>query len=176
MVAVPGCQQRGILRGGGRAANMAGNRESFAMTRAILLTAVLLICAAASPEQQVRDAEKAINDAYAANDLPTYFSYYAPDLRALYPEGPTNLPDYIKSWTATIKSGAKMVGFADHGMVVQVSPSGDAAVASYQATAKQLNADKSVTTENFNETDVWFKRKGAWKIVEIHYSEIPEKK
>ncbi len=141
-----------------------------------LAALLLLTCAAApSPEQQIRDAEKGINDAYAANDLPAYFSYYAPDLRALYPEGPTNLPDYVKSWTATIKSGAKMVGFSYRDMVVQVSPSQDAAVASYQATAQQRNADNAVTTENFNETDVWFKRDGKWKIVEIHYSEIPAK-
>jgi ketosteroid isomerase-like protein len=147
------------------------------MSRFPALAALLLLtCAAApSPEQEVRDAETAINTAYAANDLPTYFSYYAPDLRALYPEGPTTLPEYRKSWTATIKSGAKMVGFSDRGMVIQVSPSQDAAVASYQATAQQKNADDTVATQQFNETDVWFKRDGQWKIVEIHYSEIPTK-
>jgi ketosteroid isomerase-like protein len=146
------------------------------MPRLSLLAALLLTCAAApSTEQQIRDLEKSANDAYAANDLPVYFSFYAPDLRALYPEGPTNLPDYIKSWTAMIKSGARIEGFSYKDMVVQVSPGDDAAVASYQATAKQRNADKTVTTENFNETDVWFKRDGNWKIVEIHYSEIPAK-
>jgi ketosteroid isomerase-like protein len=146
------------------------------MRRPLVLAALLLTCAAAPlPDQQIREAEKGINNAYAANDLPTYFSYYAPDLRALYPEGPTNLPDYVKSWTATIKSGTKMVGFSDRGMVIQVSPSQDAAVASYQATAQQKNADGTVTTQQFNETDVWFKRNGKWQIVEIHYSEIPAK-
>jgi len=146
------------------------------MARLSLLAALLLTCAAApSTEQQIRDLEKTANDAYAANDLPTYFSVYAPDLRALYPEGPTNLSDYIKSWTATIKSGARIESFSYKDMVVQVSPAGDAAVASYLATAKQRNPDKTDTTENFNETDVWFKRGGNWKIVEIHYSEIPAK-
>jgi len=32
-----------------------------------------------NPEQQIRELEDKVNAAYAANDLPAYFSYYAPD-------------------------------------------------------------------------------------------------
>jgi ketosteroid isomerase-like protein len=127
---------------------------------------------AANVEQQIIALEDAVNKAYAENDLPHYFAYYAPDLRALYPEGPTNLPDYVKSWTQFVKDGGKIEHFTTRDMKIQVSPSGDAAVASYQASVTTLNPGKKPEDENFNETDVWFNRDGAWKIVEIHYSTI----
>ena len=143
--------------------------------RAALLVGIVLVLGAAGPEQQIRDLETGINNAYAANDLPRYFSYYAPDLRALYPEGPTTLPDYIKSWTAFIHAGGRIEAFSYDGLQVQVSPAGDAAVASYQAIARTREASGAVHTDRYNETDVWFKRRGDWKIAETHYSEIPAK-
>jgi ketosteroid isomerase-like protein len=141
----------------------------------LLLSTGFAAEAAPSIGQQIRDAEKGVNDAYGANDLPRYFSYYAPDLRALYPEGPTTLPDYVASWSAFIHKGGRIESFSYKDMHVQVSPAGDAAVASYQATARQKEPDGRVHTDNFSETDVWFQRQGAWKIVEIHYSEISAK-
>ena len=129
--------------------------------------------AARSPlEIEIRRLEDAVNGAYAANDLPRYFSYYAKDLRALYPEGPTTLPEYVVSWTKFIHDGGRVEAFTVSDMRVQMSASADAAVASYQAVARVKNPGKAVEDEHFNETDVWFKRHGAWKIVEIHYSEF----
>jgi ketosteroid isomerase-like protein len=145
------------------------------MVRKLGLTLAALTCAAASPtpEQQIRDLEKGVNGAYAANDLKQYFSYYAPDLRALYPEGPTTLPAYVKSWTGFINKGGKIEAFNDHDMVVQISPASDAAVASYQATVKTREPDGRVHTDSFSETDVWYHRNGTWKIVEIQYAANP---
>ena len=124
-------------------------------------------------EAQIRRLETAVNAAYAQNDLPTYFAFYADDLRALFPEGPTTLTDYRTSWTAFIKSGGAILSFKDSDMKIQVGPSGDAAVASYQALVNTSTPGKGVTAESYAETDVWFKRAGQWKIVEIHYSENP---
>jgi ketosteroid isomerase-like protein len=147
------------------------------MRRVTPLAFILLLTAAAapSPGQQIRDLEKGINAAYAANDLPKYFSYYAPDLRALYPEGPTNLPDYVKSWTAFIHAGGRIEAFTYSDIHVQVSPAADAAVASYQAVTRTKEPNGRVHSDRFNETDVWYLRRGEWKIVEIHYSEISPK-
>ena len=128
-----------------------------------------------SVEREIRRLEDAVNAAYAANDLPKYFSYYAKDLRAMYPEGPTTLPDYIVSWTKFIHDGGAVKAFKIGDMRVQVDPAGDTAVASYQAVASVKNPGKAVEDEHFNETDVWFKRHGVWKIVEIHYSEFTPK-
>jgi hypothetical protein len=35
-------------------------------------------------------------------------------------------------------------------------------------------ADKSVTDEDFQETDVWFKTPKGWKVTHVHYSPAPK--
>ncbi len=137
------------------------------------LMAVQAAVAATNPvEARIRRLETDFNAAYARNDLPAYFRYYADDLRALFPEGPTTLPAYKTSWTAFIKGGGAIVAFKFSDMRVQVGPSGDVAVASYLASVDTRTPAKGVSTDAYAETDVWFKRAGAWKIVEIHYSEM----
>jgi ketosteroid isomerase-like protein len=122
-------------------------------------------------ERQIRSLEAAVNDAYQANDLPKYFAYYADDFRGLFPEGVNSKSDYVKSWTAFIKSGGRIEKFTYTDMVVQVSPSGDAAVASYHAVARTKNPGKAAEDDKYDETDVWFHRSVGWKLVEVHYSE-----
>ncbi len=36
------------------------------------------------------------------------------------------------------------------------------------------DADKKVHTEDYQETDVWFKTEGDWKIAHVHYSAVPK--
>jgi hypothetical protein len=50
-----------------------------------------------------------------------------------------------------------------------VSPAGDSAVATYQAKVRTLSPGQPQADQTFNETDIWFKRDGAWKIVAIQY-------
>ena len=142
--------------------------------RAILFASVLLLPLAAnaapSVVQQITDLEARVNKAYAANDLPVYFAFYADDFRGMFPEGVSNKPDYVKSWTAFIKSGGKIEKFDYTGMVVQVSPAGDAAVATYHAVATTKYPGKPVEDDKYDETDVWFHRAGTWKLAEVHYS------
>ena len=80
-------------------------------------------------------------------------------------------PDYVKSWTAYIAGGSKIVEFTWSDMVVNVSASGDAAVASYHAVATTKEPNKPKTAEKYDETDVWFKRNGKFQIVEVQYSD-----
>ena len=56
---------------------------------------------------------------------------------------------------------------------MKFGPQGDAAVVSYLLRVKTLEADKKVTDEVFQETDVWFKAAGGWKIAQVHYSPAP---
>ena len=56
-------------------------------------------------------------------------------------------------------------------------PSGDTAVASYLLHVKTRSPKKQeVADEMFQESDVWFKRDGVWKVVHLHYSPAPKKK
>jgi ketosteroid isomerase-like protein len=145
------------------------------MTRCpIAALAVLLLAppaSAADVTKQITGLEAAVNAAYEHNNLPTYFSFYADDFRGLFPEGVQSKPDYVKSWSAFIKSGGAILKFSYGGLVVQVSPAEDAAVASYHAVATTKNPGKPPEDDKYDETDVWYKRAGAWKLVEVHYSE-----
>ncbi len=140
-----------------------------------LALAVMLLAAPAARSETVSDKisrlEAAVNAAYQANDLPNYFSFYAEDFRGLFPDGVQSKADYLKSWTAFIKSGGAIEKFTYTGLVVQVSPLGDAAVASYHAVARTKNPGKPAEDDKYDETDVWYKRPGGWKLVEVHYSE-----
>jgi ketosteroid isomerase-like protein len=121
---------------------------------------------------QIRALEDEISVAYAANDLPRYFAYYAEDLRALFPEGHTTLPGYRSTWTDFIKGGGAILAFSYSDLKVQVSPGEDAAVASYRAKVRTRYPGKEPVDELYDETDVFFRRAGKWSIVEIHYSPV----
>jgi ketosteroid isomerase-like protein len=131
--------------------------------------------AAGGADDEIRRLEAEINTAYAANDLPKYFAYYADDFRGMFPDGVFTLADYRKTWTDYIKSGGAVLAFTYTDLQVQVSPGGDAAVASYRALARTRDPGKDPVEDKYLETDVFFKRSGQWKLVEVHYSQVPQK-
>jgi len=125
-------------------------------------------------QKEIQDLEDKANAAYAANDLPAYFSYYAPDFTQWLPDGRTDLPEYVKMWTDNINQGGKIL--ADHisDMHIQIGPGRDTAVASYLLHVKERTPKGEINDGDWHETDVWFKRNGAWKIVHLHYSAAPK--
>ena len=135
-------------------------------------------CVAQQPttEKEIVDLENKMNAIYAANDLPKYFEYYAPDFTQWLPEGRTDLPQYKKEWTAFVQSGGRIQSNEISDLHVQIGPGGDTAIASYLAHVKTRSEKGKVSDETFHETDVWFKRDGGWKIVHLHYSTARTKK
>jgi ketosteroid isomerase-like protein len=127
-------------------------------------------------EQQVRDFEEKFNGAYAANDLPTYFSYYASDCSQWLPQGRTDLPTYQKNWTHFIQSGGRVESATLSDVHIQIGPSEDTAVASYILHVRTRDAKGEASEEDNQETDVLFKRGGVWKVVFLHYSPVPIKR
>ena len=143
-----------------------------------LLTCALLLAGAsaavrADTRADIDRLEKDFNAAYAANDLDKYFGYYADDAVLWFPEGRTDVPSYKKMWTAYIKAGAQLKSAELSDYHVKLSPQGDAATASYVLRVKTLEANKKMTDETFQETDVWFKAAGGWKVAHVHYSNTP---
>jgi ketosteroid isomerase-like protein len=57
---------------------------------------------------------------------------------------------------------------------VQVMPSGDVAVASYFVDYRLRAADGNVSVTKAFESEVWQKIGDDWKVVNLHYSEIPD--
>jgi ketosteroid isomerase-like protein len=149
-------------------------------TGAVLLfvlgfTARAAMAQSSGVEQQIRELEQKMNDAYGKNDLPTYFSYYAPDFVQWLPEGRTDLEKYKKDWTEYIKKGNQVQEVKLKDVTVRVGPSQDTAVFAYILYVKTKLADGKVTEEENQETDVWFKRQGEWKVVTLHYSPVAKK-
>jgi ketosteroid isomerase-like protein len=126
-------------------------------------------------EQQIRELEEKINGAYAANDLPAYFSFYAADFSQWLPEGRTDLATYQRDWTTFIHSGGRVEAATFSDLHIQMGPSGDTAVASYILHVRTRNAKAQLSEEDNQESDVFFKRGGSWKIVFLHYSPAPKK-
>ena len=130
---------------------------------------------ATAAEAEVRDVEQKYNAAYAANDLPTYFGYLAPDFAQWLPSGRSDKAAYQASWTKFITGGGKVLSAELAELQVKVGPAGDSAVASYLLHVKTQSAKGTVSDETYQETDVLFKRDGAWKVVYLHYSPAPKK-
>jgi ketosteroid isomerase-like protein len=152
------------------------------MTRVLMVMVGLLMGLSAAPvhaqsaaEREIRDLEKNYNDAYAANDLAAYFGYLAPDFAQWLPSGRTDKASYEASWTRYVKGGGKVLEAEISELQVKIGPSGDSAVASYLLRVKTRSARGVESEETNQETDVWFKRDGAWKIIYLHYSPAPKR-
>lgn len=148
------------------------------MKFALLFSCALLLAGAsaaarADTRADIDKLEKDFNAAYAANDLDKYFGYYSDDAVLWFPEGRTDVASYRKMWTAYIKSGAQLKSAELSDYHVKISPQGDAATASYLLRVKTLEANKKMTDELFQETDVWYKAAGGWKVAQVHYSNAP---
>jgi ketosteroid isomerase-like protein len=139
---------------------------------AAAMTAGAAAPAAVAPtgvEQEIMRLEKGSNDAYATNDLPKYFGYYAEDAMLIFYNERTSLAAYRKSWPEEIKTEPiESVKLSD--MVIRVIPSGDVAIASYQIEVRTGHPNGKVTDEHAFETDVWVNRAGGWKIAHVQYS------
>jgi len=121
-------------------------------------------------EQDVRAFIARYNADYAKNDLEAYFRAFASDLTQWFPQGRVDLPSYRASWTKYIGAGNKVEAAEVRDLRVQVGPSGDSAVATYVLRVTTRTAKGEVSTEDNQETDVLFKRGGAWSIVHVNYA------
>ena len=120
-------------------------------------------------EKQVLDVETRYNAAYAANDLPLYFSFLAPDFVQWLPGGRSTKAEYQASWTRFIQNGGKVLSANFTEMKIQISPKGDAAAASYLLEVV-TQSKRGTSDEYFQESDVLFKRHGEWKVVHLNYA------
>jgi ketosteroid isomerase-like protein len=124
----------------------------------------------AAAERDVRAVIAAYNADYAKNDLDAYFRAFAADLTQWFPQGRVDLPSYRASWTKYIGAGNRLEAAEVRDLRVQVGPSGDAAVATYVLRVTTRSAKGEVSVEDNQETDVLFKRGGAWRIVHVNYA------
>ena len=147
------------------------------LTIVILAIALPLVAMAGNPdavESKIIEMEKAFNEAYAANQIDTYFSFYAKDATLFFYGERQPVERYHKEWQASINSGGGVVRNDVSDMEVRVLPGGKAAVASSFIDNSTRSPDGKMTTVRAYETNVWQKIDGQWKVVSLHYNEIAE--
>jgi ketosteroid isomerase-like protein len=142
---------------------------SFVALMSVLLPAARAATDTGAVEREITRLEQVWNDAYGANELPKYFSYYAENPILVFYNKRTTLADYRKEWTeATKTEPLESAKISD--LKIQIDPSGNAAIASYQLDVRTRHAGGKTTLEHSFETDVWFKQKNEWRVCAVHYS------
>ena len=126
-------------------------------------------------EQEIATLEKDSNEAYAANNLPRYFGYYAEDAVLIFYNKRTTVPDYHKLWIESVKTDpVDSVKLSD--MAIRMMPGNNLAIASYQIDVRTRHPGGKFTDEHAFETDVWAKQPAGWKLTHVHYSVTPDTK
>ena len=149
------------------------------MKRLLTWFAVLLMSIPAmadssgAPEAAVVDAVKAFNKAYAENRVEDYFGFYAEDASLYFYGARQTVAGYHEEWGAMIAAGGGVDRNELSDIQVRILPGGEAAVASYFIEYGMHGPDGAVTSAKAFETDVWQEIDGTWKLVGLHYSEIP---
>jgi len=126
-----------------------------------------------SVKAEVMEAAAAFDAAYASNDVETYFGFYTDDAVVYFYGARQKVSDYKEEWTALIKAGGGVEKNEMSDLHVQVMPSGDVAIMTSFIDNRTRAEDGTMTTVRGFETDIWQKIDGAWKVVGLHYSEIP---
>ena len=118
-------------------------------------------------------AIKAFDHAYATNDTDTYFDYYAEGATLFYSGDRQDLAAYAKSWPEFMEAGGGVEKNEMSDIKVQVMPGGDFAVSTSFIDNITRSPDGSKDSIRAFETDVWQKIDGEWKVVSLHYTELP---
>lgn len=122
-------------------------------------------------EAEVRAYVARYNGYYAANDLDRYFASFDPGLTQWWPTGRVDLKTYDREWREIVAAGGGNVRATVSDLRIQIDPTGDAAVATYVLeVVPRVGGRPGTKVERNQETDVLFRRNGAWKIVHVNYA------
>ncbi len=126
-----------------------------------------------SVKAEVIDAAEAFDAAYATNDVEAYFGFYTDDAVLYFYGARQKVSVYKEEWAASIEAGAGVEKNEMSDLNVQVMPSGDVAIITSFIDNRTRAEDGTTTTVRAFETDIWQKIDGEWRVVGLHYSEIP---
>lgn len=125
---------------------------------------------AADPEDKIRALAVEFNDAYLQNDLDRYFDFYADDATLWFNSGRSTLSSYRDFWSNLIGSGGGIRKNTISDLRIQMSPSGDAAIATYEVEVQTQYPGNELISQKAHESDVWFKTANGWRISHVHYT------
>lgn len=126
-----------------------------------------------SVDAELSDAIKAFNVAYTSNDMEAYFAFYTDDASIYFYGERHKVSAYREEWTAEIDAGGGVEKNETSDVRVQMMPSGDVAVVTSFIDNRTRGTDGETTTVKAYETEVWQKIDDEWRVVSLHYNEIP---
>jgi ketosteroid isomerase-like protein len=118
-------------------------------------------------------AIQAFDHAYATNDTDTYFGYYDESATVFYSGDRQDLAAYAESWPKFMEAGGGVEKNVMSDLKVQVLPGGDVAISTAFVDNITRSPDGSKSAIRAFETDVWQKIDGEWKVISLHYTELP---
>lgn len=139
----------------------------FAVIALIVLPPVIF---AAEPEDEIRALVVEFNHAYLQNELDKYFDFYADDATLWFNSGRSTLSAYREGWYELIDAGGGVRKNTLSDIRIQMSPGGDAAIATYQVEVQTEYPGNNLSSQQAHETDVWFKTADGWRISHVHYT------
>jgi len=142
-----------------------------------MIIALLPLSAMAQQQSEVHAdlyaAIQAFDHAYATNDTDTYFDYYAESATVFFSGDRQDLAEYAESWPKLMEAGGGVEKNEMSDLKVQVLPGGDVAVSTAFIDNITRSPDGSKDAIRAFETDVWQKIDGEWKVISLHYTELP---
>ncbi len=118
-------------------------------------------------------AIKAFDHAYANNDVEDYFGFYADDATVFVGDDRVDMAAYHEMWVGLMAAGGGVELNEMSDLQVRVMPNGDVAVATSFIDNRTRSPDGTTSTSRAFETDVWQLIDDKWKIVNLHYSDVP---
>ncbi len=123
-------------------------------------------------EDELRAIMRNLPEFYRTGDISGYLNHYAPDLQAFYSGTFMGFEEACKFIRELFESGGKSLNFEMGEMKIQFGENGISAVISYTWRELFLFKDGKQTDTEYYETNVWFRRKSEWKIVNVHLSTL----
>ena len=124
-------------------------------------------------EAELRRTVIAFNEAYAANDLDLYFSYFADDADMYWSGSRQTVAGYYEDYSATVKAGGAVQKNGVLDLQIRMLPGNEAGIVTFFVDYRFHNPGGEITVEKAFETEVWQKIDGAWKLVGLHNNVIP---
>lgn len=123
-------------------------------------------------KQEVDRSVHAIVAAYATTDVDKYFSYYADDMVICCSRGePWSKQAYYTLWKQNVAKGGGVAQAEVTNLTINVSASGDTAVAFYQMPCvRRMPAAGQDPNVTYNMTETWMKRGGKWRVEGLAFS------
>ena len=125
---------------------------------------------------ELRAAIKTFYDAFYTQNWDVYYTFYSDDVVLIDKTGDVmSLAEYESRAAEDTETLGELLtdSFDDSQVDVRLSPDGKSGIAYSRLPYLYRNSVGEETSITIAETDVWWRIDGKWKVVHIHYPEVP---